>query len=88
MEIASISMRLYRITLVVAAVVAILGCASQATSHCMARPAANGSYGGWARFVVEFVLYDESAFAGSRGEHCIRGALPPAPAIPALEEDP
>ena len=70
-------MRLYRITLTFAAVVAIFGCANQVTSTRTAQPDEDGSYVGWVRFVGEFVLYDDrSAFAGSRREHCVSGALP------------
>ena len=60
-----------------AAIVALCGCASQSASTHVKESEGGGSYVGWVRFVGEFVLYDDrSAFADSRREHCVSGALP------------
>lgn len=50
------------------------GCAYRAKASGTPPP---DSQVGWVRFVGEFVLYDdESAFKGSRMDHCMSGALP------------
>lgn len=65
----------YRITLTLAIVVAVFGCASG--SPAGQPDDGDDSYVGYVRFVGEFVLYDNrSAFADFRREHCVSGALP------------
>lgn len=71
------SKRFYRITLTFSAAVIFFGCANRLTPPSTSQPDSDGSYVGWVRFSGEFLLYDNrSAFAGSRREHCVSGALP------------
>lgn len=70
-------MNLRRLTLIFAGTAVVSGCADHAPSARADQPDGADSYVGWVRFVGEFVLYDDrAAFAASRREHCISGALP------------
>jgi hypothetical protein len=70
-------MCVYRVTLTLAAVVTVLGCANEPTATGTGQPDGGEPYVGHVRFLGEFVLYDDrSAFADFRREHCVSGALP------------